>query len=396
MSAPSTLLSSSLIPPLASSILPQSPSPLLSGLSPASSPLQHSPSTPCDLPLPLPILLYFHYPTTHLFQFLYLFPPNLSINLPIFTIFFLIILQEPFILLHLFLHILYLLFFPLLPFFLLPFFLLYTHPPFKNPPLLSTQHLPLPLPQTYPSFPSTSPPHSSSHSNLASSSSLHHSSTELKILSFNARSLFPKLDDLKLLCLSHSPDIICITETWLSPVILNSEINFPGYALLRLDRDRHGGGVAMMISSSLSPSLVSLPSNSTELLLSSITHRKHRLFIGTFYRPPSSNTAIASLSSVLSNISSSILSNLILVGDFNVNYTSSFPIVLLFLHFFSLLTPSFLYLNPIPLSVVPFLISAKLLILFLTYLSLISWHLLISPLLFPTGFTPTFSTAPNV
>ena len=78
-----------------------------------------------------------------------------------------------------------------------------------------------------------------------------------------------------------------------------------------------------MISSSLSPSLVSLPSNSTELLLSSITHRKHRLFIGTFYRPPSSNTAIASLSSVLSNLSSSILSNLILVGDFNVNYTSS-------------------------------------------------------------------------
>ena len=78
-----------------------------------------------------------------------------------------------------------------------------------------------------------------------------------------------------------------------------------------------------MISSSLSPSLVSLPSNSTELLLSSITHRKHRLFIGTFYLPPSSNTAIASLSSVLSNLSSSILSNLILVGDFNVNYTSS-------------------------------------------------------------------------
>ena len=79
-----------------------------------------------------------------------------------------------------------------------------------------------------------------------------------------------------------------------------------------------------MISSSLSPSLISLPSNSTELLLSSIIHRKHRLFIGTFYRPPSSNTAIASLSSVLSNLSSSILSNnLILVGDFNVNYTSS-------------------------------------------------------------------------
>ena len=79
----------------------------------------------------------------------------------------------------------------------------------------------------------------------------------------------------------------------------------------------------MLIISSLSPSLVSLPSNSSELLLSSITHRKHHLFIGTFYRPPSSTMAISSLLSLLSNLSSSILSNLILVGDFNVNYVSS-------------------------------------------------------------------------
>ena len=79
----------------------------------------------------------------------------------------------------------------------------------------------------------------------------------------------------------------------------------------------------MLIISSLSPSLVSLPSNSSELLLSSITHRKHRLFIGTLYRPPSSTMAISSLLSLLSNLSSSILSNLILVGDFNVNYVSS-------------------------------------------------------------------------
>ena len=79
----------------------------------------------------------------------------------------------------------------------------------------------------------------------------------------------------------------------------------------------------MLIISSLSPLLVSLPSNSSELLLSSITHRKHRLFIGTFYRPPSSTMAISSLLSLLSNFSSSILSNLILVGDFNVNYVSS-------------------------------------------------------------------------
>ena len=74
----------------------------------------------------------------------------------------------------------------------------------------------------------------------------------------------------------------------------------------------------------------------------------------------------------------------------------SFPIALLFLHFFTLLTPFSLSLNPIPLSVVLSLIFAKLLILFLTNPYLIFWPLLISPFLYSTGFTPTFSTAPNV
>ena len=78
----------------------------------------------------------------------------------------------------------------------------------------------------------------------------------------------------------------------------------------------------MLIISSLSALLVSLPSNSSELLLSSITHRKHCLFIGSFC-PPSSTMAIFCLSSLLSNLSSSIPSNLILVGYFNVNYVSS-------------------------------------------------------------------------
>ena len=80
----------------------------------------------------------------------------------------------------------------------------------------------------------------------------------------------------------------------------------------------------MLIISSLSPSLVSLPSNSSELLLSSITHRKHRLFIGTFYRPPPLLwLCLLSYPCYLTSPLRFSLISFILVGDFNVNYVSS-------------------------------------------------------------------------
>ena len=122
-------------------------------------------------------------------------------------------------------------------------------------------------------------------SNLTSSPPLPHSSFRLNAFYFNARSLFPKLDELKLLCVNHSPDIVCITETWLSHDILDSELNLSGYTLFRLDRNRHGGGVAMFVKLSFSPSFVSIPSNNLEFLLISVKLRNRFLYIGTFYRP---------------------------------------------------------------------------------------------------------------
>jgi len=73
----------------------------------------------------------------------------------------------------------------------------------------------------------------------------------LSILYFNARSLYPKLDELRVLCTLQTPDIICIAETWLCGDIENSECHLPGYNCIRCDRDRHGGGVALFISNKL-------------------------------------------------------------------------------------------------------------------------------------------------
>ena len=79
-------------------------------------------------------------------------------------------------------------------------------------------------------------------------------SKSLNAFYFNARSLLPKFDDLLLFCASYSPDIICVVETWLSPEISDSEVSIPNYLLFRLDRSRHGAGIAVFIKSTLSVS----------------------------------------------------------------------------------------------------------------------------------------------
>ena len=64
---------------------------------------------------------------------------------------------------------------------------------------------------------------------------------------FNVRSLLPKIDNLRILCSVHSPDIICVVESWLDSDITDSEISIQGFSIIRLDRCRHGGGVLMYV-----------------------------------------------------------------------------------------------------------------------------------------------------
>ena len=75
-----------------------------------------------------------------------------------------------------------------------------------------------------------------------------------------------------------------------------------------------------------SPSFVSIPSNNLEFLFQFLLNFAIVLFIiiiGTFYHPPSSLHNLSLLSSTLLNLRYSVLSNLILIGDFSVHYSSS-------------------------------------------------------------------------
>ena len=74
------------------------------------------------------------------------------------------------------------------------------------------------------------------------------SETQLHVLYYNARRLLPKLNELCTTVTLEQPHIMCVLKTWLSPDITDNELQISGYQLVRLDRNRNGGGIAMYVS----------------------------------------------------------------------------------------------------------------------------------------------------
>ena len=67
------------------------------------------------------------------------------------------------------------------------------------------------------------------------------------ILYYNARSILPKHDELCLVVEVNNPDIVCIVESWLGHDVRDQEIAIPNYNIFRLDRNRHGGGILIIL-----------------------------------------------------------------------------------------------------------------------------------------------------
>ncbi|MEL7306978.1 MAG: reverse transcriptase domain-containing protein [Pseudomonadota bacterium] len=69
----------------------------------------------------------------------------------------------------------------------------------------------------------------------------------------NIQSLFHKIDDVRATVSNIKPDILLLTETWLSPSITNPLVHIPGYSIMRSDRPppRRGGGSAVYIKNNL-------------------------------------------------------------------------------------------------------------------------------------------------
>jgi Endonuclease-reverse transcriptase len=120
-------------------------------------------------------------------------------------------------------------------------------------------------------------------------------------------------------CMSELPDIILVTETWFDESVILSGYLSRVYSIMRKDRNRHGGGVLLMVKSELKADLVDNNSSIIEDVWCTFTVDKEKFLFGVIYRPPNNDEAY--LFSVMNSISFMCQNydnhNIIISGDFN-------------------------------------------------------------------------------
>ena len=146
---------------------------------------------------------------------------------------------------------------------------------------------------------------------------------------FNVRSLMApgKLAELKLSSSMHEPDVLCVTETWLTNKHLDQTLAIPGYQLpIRCDRKfSRGGGVAIYLRNGLAVSR--LPIDATTELSQVFEHvairldfpKRKTLYVFAVYRPPKQDMEVF-LDCLEKAITPYSHKNVLLVGDFNAKH----------------------------------------------------------------------------
>ena len=129
------------------------------------------------------------------------------------------------------------------------------------------------------------------------------------------------MDNLHALVTLHQPDAVCIVESWLCPDIAAAEISLPGYNTVRLDTDRHGGGIVLFVADVYNVKVLQQGPLDLEFLLVSVQCAHFRLSLAVLYRPPSSSVLyLDNLYNSLESVHPSYFSNFVLVGDFNIDF----------------------------------------------------------------------------
>lgn len=153
----------------------------------------------------------------------------------------------------------------------------------------------------------------------------------LKIAHLNVNGLLNKIDDVRILVNQAKLDILTISESKLCSDICDAEIKIPNFKLFRLDRDRHGGGVAIYCSENFSSfDHTNLSCKEFESMWIKIKLKKSKPFhICTTYRSPSVNKPLEHTSHLCSYLKSCLKklpkgADVILLGDFNVNWSKPY------------------------------------------------------------------------
>ena len=133
----------------------------------------------------------------------------------------------------------------------------------------------------------------------------------------NVRSLIKHIDELRLF------EIISVNETMLNLSVSNQEIKINGYDIVRKDRNRHGGGVAIYIRTSINFIIRDdLTDDNLETITLEISKPKAKPFlINSWYKPPNTTLEIFKAFEDLITRMHSENKEIILLGDYNCDWS---------------------------------------------------------------------------
>ena len=112
-----------------------------------------------------------------------------------------------------------------------------------------------------------------------------------------------------------------MNETRLDDSVLNGEVEIPGYDIVRRDRNRNGGGVAIYIRNNIPFTIrKDLMPDNLELLCVELKKPKSKpLLISTWYRPPNSSCELLNDFEKFLKQLDDENKEIIITGDFNCN-----------------------------------------------------------------------------
>lgn len=134
----------------------------------------------------------------------------------------------------------------------------------------------------------------------------------------NIRSINNKLNEISTYLSLHTPKLIFLVETWLTPETPNTLLNWPNYTIYRNDRKKSGGGLLIAVHKSIASEQIEIVSES-ELLAVYLRWKNNKNFkLILAYNPHLGNTE--NLSKLLNTISTLINNEhkYIIMGDFNL------------------------------------------------------------------------------
>ena len=148
-------------------------------------------------------------------------------------------------------------------------------------------------------------------------------------LFWNSRSLLNKIEEIDCIVIEASPELIGITEFWLTSQIDNQQVAIDGYSIHRLDRsclDKLGGGglvwfTKTQLNAQPLPELNNCANNMECLWVKLIFPQTKPVYYGLIYRPPDGNITefLNELDSVIIELPSRSRCEINICEDFNID-----------------------------------------------------------------------------